>query len=185
AKLNFQRVFFNSQLGFYTSNNVSWTDHYITNGATASQNLIRPQIIPDILFDGADLQGGDSTGLPFLLYQETGTTGWENNDALNGATGQAGPGVIPPSVTAATTTIVFNTVGPTIWNIFPLPSGFLTEVNNAGTFGFWGSFDGSTNAPIIYPNGTSLEDLEQRVLGGGGGGGGAGTGGGGLPPWSV
>src|SRR5207249_7516544 len=28
----------------------------------------------------------------------------------------------------------------------------------------WGSFDGSTNAPIVYPQGTSIMDLENQVL---------------------
>jgi hypothetical protein len=28
----------------------------------------------------------------------------------------------------------------------------------------WGSFDGGTNDPIVYPNGTSIIDLENQVL---------------------
>ena len=32
-------------------------------------------------------------------------------------------------------------------------------------FTAWGSFDGSTNAPVVYPNGTSLSELEGLNLG--------------------
>jgi hypothetical protein len=28
----------------------------------------------------------------------------------------------------------------------------------------WGSFDGSANPPIVFPNSTSLQDLENQVL---------------------
>jgi hypothetical protein len=28
----------------------------------------------------------------------------------------------------------------------------------------WGSFDGSTNAPVVYPNGTSILNVEQAVF---------------------
>ena len=32
-------------------------------------------------------------------------------------------------------------------------------------FGFqWGSFDGSTNPPVAYPSGTSIKEIEARVL---------------------
>ena len=28
----------------------------------------------------------------------------------------------------------------------------------------WGSFDGTTNAPVVYPTGTSIYNLENQVL---------------------
>jgi hypothetical protein len=28
----------------------------------------------------------------------------------------------------------------------------------------WGSYDGTTNAPIVYPNGTSIEMIENAIL---------------------
>jgi hypothetical protein len=56
-----------------------------------------------------------------------------------------------------TLNVIFNTVGPVIQNIYPLPSGFLSEVNNAGTLPLWGSFDGTTNEPVIYPQKASIE----------------------------
>ncbi len=194
GKLTFQRVFYDSQLGFFLSNTVAWTDRFVTNGSTIQQNLVRAQVIPDILFDGRDLfDATDSdTGAPALLSEVQGaaTPVWQNNDALNGQTGNGangqslGPGIIPPSSgTLPTVNFIFNTVGPVIVNIFPLPSGFLSEINNAGTLFLWGSFDGTTNEPVIYPKKASIEELERIVLGGGGGGGGGG--GTGLSPWTV
>jgi hypothetical protein len=42
--------------------------------------------------------------------------------------------------------------------------------DTASSSGVWGSFDGSTNAPIIYPyeGGLTLQELRRRVLAGGG-----------------
>jgi len=28
----------------------------------------------------------------------------------------------------------------------------------------WASFDGSTNDPVVYPNGTSIQDLQNQIL---------------------
>ncbi len=37
--------------------------------------------------------------------------------------------------------------------------------SGASRTGFlWGSFDGTTNAPVVYPNGTSLENLANEAV---------------------
>jgi len=46
-----------------------------------------------------------------------------------------------------------------------LPVEELTEAN-AIDRPIWGSFDGSTNPPVLYPNWFSIQELEQQVLGG-------------------
>jgi hypothetical protein len=70
--------------------------------------------------------------------------------------------------------VTLDEIGPTVYNYNP---GFLGA--NGGFPGWiWGSFDGSTNAPIPFPNGQSLEELEEEVLLGGTGvssGGGSGN----------
>ena len=39
------------------------------------------------------------------------------------------------------------------------------DQNNIVDLGFiWGSFNGSTNAPIPFPTGTSIEEIEDQVL---------------------
>jgi hypothetical protein len=69
----------------------------------------------------------------------------------------AGPGVIQPMVI-----LTFNNVGPMIYNNWP---SFLTEVNPLSSGFVWASFDGTTNAPFVYPQGSTIQELEQLVLG--------------------
>ena len=66
------------------------------------------------------------------------------------------------SVYAVGSVLTFNSVGPLLQNIWPF---FLSEAN-AFTIPFlWGSFDGSTNEPVVYPIGTSIQQIEAQVLG--------------------
>jgi hypothetical protein len=32
------------------------------------------------------------------------------------------------------------------------------------TYFVWASFDGTTNAPVVYPNGTSIDNLENQIF---------------------
>ena len=172
GQIRFVRVPLESVFGPYISNTVSFTDSFITNGVERQQTLIRAQAVPDILFDAGDLQGGDTT-IPFVFYAAGGLP-WQTSG--NG-TNQAGPGTIPPSVGAAPSfNFVFNTVGPTIYNAIIGGNFFVDEINFVQKFFLWGSFDGSTDEPFIYPQGTSTEQVERFVLGGGGDGGGGGGG---------
>jgi hypothetical protein len=77
--------------------------------------------------------------------------------------GLAGPGTIEPN-----TGFIYNKVGP-IWfqhstlgafSYFPAPEAEYNQI----PLMIWGSFDGTTNAPIVYPNGVSVENLENMVL---------------------
>ena len=171
GKVTFTRVGLESTLGQFVSNNVTYTDSYITNGVERQQTLIRSQQVPDILFDAADLQGGDANQ-PFI-FASYGSQTWINPGGTN-----AGPGTIPPSVgTAPSFSLTFNTVGPTIWNGIIGGTFFVSEVSSLGQFFLWGSYDGSSDDPLIYPDKTSIQMIEQLVLGGGGGGGGGGSGG--------
>lgn len=66
-----------------------------------------------------------------------------------------GPGTREPFVE-----IEFNKVGPMLINQGPF---FLSE-NQAFSSFVWGSFDGSTNPPVVYPSSRSLRDLENQVM---------------------
>jgi hypothetical protein len=92
-----------------------------------------------------------------------------NFDQQHILTGLAGPGTI-----TAPTVISFEDVGPVFFNT---PAGSLTGTpyftetpGNDTLDGFYslyfvlGSFDGTTNAPIVYPNGTSLANLQAQML---------------------
>jgi hypothetical protein len=90
--------------------------------------------------------------------RRTDTTRWQNNDAINGFSNLGGPGVIQPQVQ-----VTFTDVLPYFRNSQP---EFLDDLSAGGSF-IWGSFDGTTNAPAVYPNYLSitLQDLQDAVLG--------------------
>jgi hypothetical protein len=166
GKINFVKVTQESQFGAFISNTVSFVDTFITNGVEVTQTLLRPQAAPDILFDAGDLQGADSDTV-FVSYA-AGSATWPSATA-NGTT-TYGPGTIPPGtlingVAAPSLVFTFNSVGPTIWNAIIGGVFFVSEENSLGQFFLWGSFDGSTAEPLIYPINTSIEAVEKLVLG--------------------
>ncbi|MEO8426661.1 MAG: hypothetical protein ABI651_06060 [Verrucomicrobiota bacterium] len=157
-KLNFVKAQYDSLLGqFLTQVLDTFTDTIITNGAGFSQTLQRIISVPDILFTADDISGPDTTiVLPTLAR----TANWVNNAVINNRNlaNESGPGTIAPTVT-----ITFNNVGLANFNFWP-PS---LDEPGAGLANFaWGSFDGTTNEPIVYPAGISIQDLERRALGG-------------------
>jgi hypothetical protein len=114
-----------------------YTDTFITNGLAAHQQLQRVINQPDFLFSAGDT---DSEYAEILTYARTGTSNWLNNASLNGSCPGAGPGLIQPPVT-----ITFPKLGKNI-GLYPPP---YTGIYNDSFF--WGSFDESTNPPMVYP----------------------------------
>jgi hypothetical protein len=118
----------------------------------AAQTFQRVLTRPDILFAAADLLPGpaaDNSGVP--AYSRNVNFNLNNILPL-----QAGPGTIEPP-----TTVTFNKVGPVLENQSPTTLTYSPSLLD----GFiWGSFDGSTNDPIVYPNGTSIATLESSAL---------------------
>ena len=157
-KLSFQQGRYDSMFGQFITVTNQYVDHYVTNYSLKTQNTQRVLTQPDILFAAADL-GVDAGGNPIYMSR-TDTSTWANNDALNGQTTLAGPGVIQPEVA-----IIFSKLGPYYYNVGP-PFNYLDEGTGIPGFVVWGSFDGTTNAPVVYPDGVSIQDLEQQVLGG-------------------
>ena len=80
----------------------------------------------------------------------------------------AGPGTIE-SPLVLSTLMIFNKIGPLYENnnLIGGTNGFFMTDQNQNPFLSlsWGSFDGSTNAPEVYPNGTSLAQLEALLTG--------------------
>ncbi len=156
-KYRLVRVHFDSLLGQFRSNIVTYADSYLTNGTIRQQLVQRTVTQPDILFTAADLGVDAQSGYP-ILYNRTMT--FQNNSALNSLATQntlGGPGNI-----VAPVQISFSKIGP-----------FLTSSPEAREeIAFrglaWGSFDASTNAPTLFPLGTSIQDLERIVLNDGG-----------------
>jgi hypothetical protein len=107
---------------------------------------------PDILIGAADL-GLTTGGTPILVQRTVGA--FANNDAINGNVALNGPGVIQPQIT-----ILFSKLGPYFFNSNP----FFVDELSASPGVVWGSFDGTTNPPIVFPNNLSVQDLENQVL---------------------
>jgi hypothetical protein len=140
---------------FYTPITNTYSMVLMKNGQPSTVTFQRVITRPDILFMGENLTTGGNDAL-FLLNQFSRTT--PNFINSRAAAGLAGPGIIDPT-TSTNLTVIFNTVGPFYANTSPTT---LTGPN-ARSF-IWGSFDGSTNPPVVYPNGTSILNLENEAL---------------------
>jgi hypothetical protein len=161
-KIVFKQINFYGAFPAYTN---IYTDTFYdpTNNRRMKQKVAILQTQPDILFTAGDLGLSGSSGQPFLILR-TDSAGWANNSATNTIPAAGvevdGPGVIQPPIV-----IAFSTVGPFIVNQFP---GFVSEANNIGFFGGWAAIDGTTNPPYIFPNGASIQQLEEEVFKSGG-----------------
>lgn len=124
----------------------------ITNSALEVQTLQRVITKPDFLFSAQDLESIPTIGL------RTDTAG--NFNTANALPGLAGPGNIEPNMQ-----IIYNKVAPIIVNVYD-PFFILNGLSQIGsvTNFIWGTYDGSTNPPILYPQGTSIADLESQIL---------------------
>jgi hypothetical protein len=81
-----------------------------------------------------------------------------NNADLNTSVGTgptAGPGTIAPTVV-----ITFNKLGQFVQSETP---SFLDE-ETAFIGWVWGSFDGTTNDPVVYPVGSTIQDIQQILF---------------------
>jgi hypothetical protein len=104
---------------------------------------------PEILISARDLGVLDNyapVAFEFspVTFQNTGAT-------LDAAA--EGPGTIEPI-----SSYTFSKLG-----VYSLHIGN-TDEQDGQPGNIWGSFDGSTNAPILYPIGSKLSDLEAAVL---------------------
>jgi hypothetical protein len=166
--VKFVAASYDSLLGQYfqpITNNYSMV--MVTNSRAVTQHFQRIVTTPDFLLDAQDLAAG-SASLPVVF-----TFGENINfDTANVLPGLAGPGTI-----TTPTTITYDKVGPVFYNT---PSGVMggtnywsqapgDEVADSTNFFYeeyfvWASFDGTTNAPVVYPDGTSIDSLENQVL---------------------
>jgi len=161
-KIQFIRVNYDSLLGqtFEPITN-SFTMVAVTNSQTRLQHFDRLVTTPDVVFDAQDLASGngDLNGAPIAAIAEP------NYDQANILPGLAGPGIInPPAV------FIFDKVGNVYLNgslaDYELATNgflFLSQINQSQLLAY-GSFDGTTNAPVVYPNGSSIQNLQNQLL---------------------
>ncbi|MCX6895680.1 MAG: Ig domain-containing protein, partial [Verrucomicrobia bacterium] len=127
---------------YFTPITNTYTLNAITNNTLYPQKILRTVTRPDFLITARDL----------LTVFVARSISFNSNNA---SAGLAGPGTLNPG-----NVFTFNKVGPIYLNHSP---DFLVETNAIQGL-IWGSFDGSTNVPVIYPNGTSILNLENQVL---------------------
>jgi hypothetical protein len=154
GKMQFVRANFDSLLGqFFQPVTNTYTMVSVTNSHPVTLTFQRVVTTPDFLFSAQDLDVTTPYPIPVAFLDIP-----LNFDQANILPGLAGPGIInSPS------TIVFNKIGPTFINVGPgNVNGPLAYLGGQNLI--WGSFDGTTNAPVVYPNGTSIANLAAEVL---------------------
>lgn len=153
--LQFRQIRFSDFLG--QSNAIStnfYTAITITNN-TRYTNVFRRVAGPDILFTAGDI-GVTTGGFPIALAR---SVNFQLGNAPAPAQVDGGPGLIGPGAN-----IIFSKNLPYFWNQSP---NLVTE-DTADIFFVWGSFDGRTTTPRIYPEELNtqltLEQLEAFAL---------------------
>jgi hypothetical protein len=163
--IKFVQANYDSLLGqFFQPITNDYTMYSVTNGQVQLQHFQRVVTTPDFLFSAEDMASGPAAA-PNVNIQIRNI----NFDTANVLPGLAGPGTI-----TTPTTILFDKVGPVYLNegsdvldgtpyFTDTPGADLTDLFYSWYF-VWGSFDGTTNAPVVYPNGTSIAGLQTQVL---------------------
>jgi hypothetical protein len=127
---------------------------FVTNGQAINQTFQRIVTTPDITFSAADLTAGPGA-VPTITLIAVSDPPF-TFDAGTVYNGLAGPGVINPGGVGVT----YNKVGPVYYNESP---SYLNGTNY-GRFFLYGSFDGTTNTPVVYPDLASLDRLAAAEL---------------------
>lgn len=151
-RVRFVRRDYDSLIGsFYQPVTNEYNLVVLTNNSLKVQRTRRVVTAPDFVITAQDL--GTVIVAPFISPVVALRT--VSFSASNNVTGLNGPGTMGNSVE-----FTFNKVGPFYYNFSP---SSLEEATQQALL-IWGSFDGSTNAPVVYPNGTSVQNLENMLL---------------------
>lgn len=135
---------------------VQYSEKVSTNGVSFTQRVERIIIQPDIVFSAADL--GATQAVPFVYNRSVNFTQPARTaaDVINNPNNAlAYPGNISGNVD-----VTFSSIGPHYL------TGDVGSHQGDSDFGFlWGSFDGTTNRPVAFPEGrVDLIQLEQAAL---------------------
>ena len=164
--IKFVKSSYDSLLGqFFQPITNNYTMVFVVNSQPQLQHFQRVVTTPDFVFDAKDLTTGPASVVHAAFVYGRNL----DFDTANVLPGLAGPGTITPS-----TTITFSKGGPVFFNSFgDVMNGtpFFTDSPGGDVVDFfylqyfvWASFDGTTNAPVVYPNGISIDNLENQVF---------------------
>jgi hypothetical protein len=138
----------------------------IVNGRLQTIPVTRTVNRPDIVFSAGEVFGNNFTAVNPTYYPYQRSFNFIPSGlvapVVNGSTG------VEPEVITPQETIMFNNETPVYINESP---SFLSGDTAGYTLLAWGTFDGSTNAPVMYPQTSSLSQLLNELLGPAGGAG--------------
>jgi len=170
-RAQFIRANYDSLVGqFFQPITNTYTMVKVTNSQQVLEYYQRVITAPDFLFSATDQASPNTAQIGANIWTIT----TPNFDQGNVLPGLAGPGVINPR-----TTITFDKVGDVFFNgslnlLGISTNAFLEQGDQGSVLGLtnadglsiiaYGSFDGSTNDPVVYPSGTSIQDLENSIL---------------------
>ncbi len=156
-KLRFERRNFDSLLGtFFVGFTNNFTVQIVTNGTVFAEGFSRAVLQPDLIFSAGNLAVDVTAGFTVILTTEPAFASVNTTDpSLNG------PGSLIIGNSRTPIDLRYQKIGPTFLASTP---NFLSESGLTPAWR-WGSFDGTTNAPVLYPSGTSIRDMERQVLG--------------------
>ena len=123
----------------------------LVSNVWVQQQFQRVVTRPDFLIDSAEV-----TDIPNVLTV--------NRDVANAPTysnvvaGTTGPGIIEGTGANGPIVLTFNQMGPVHIDDSP----FFSDEADSFFYFQWGSFDGSTNTPVVY-GGTSVNELAQQL----------------------
>jgi len=154
GKVNFIYAGYDSTL---SQNFLAVTDNFtmvtVVGDKPITQNFQRIVTEPDILLDAKDLASPNAPQIGIQVFGRG--MSYTLDPQLPGASPASGPGTISDYPT----TISFNDAG----NVYFVPGEFVNATNaflgSEPSIFTWGSFDNSTNAPTVYPVGSSLQNL--------------------------
>lgn len=128
-----------------------------TRNRFVTQTVERVFTRPDITFTAEDIGTAPNVAIPYEVARNIGA--FNNRGAENSGIGRpaAGPGTIDAGATGSI--ISFNKIGPWSFNVSET-----SEDDSIRGFIF-GSFDGTTNSPTVYPTGITTKMLEQVIYG--------------------
>jgi hypothetical protein len=157
GRLQFVQHNYDSLIGqFWEPVTNVYTMVFVTNSQPFRQTFQRVVTAPDFLFSAADLTAGPGQN-PIVPIDAHSVPGFSTDP---GYSGLAGPGTINPGGRI----ITYNKVGPVYYNqSFSYLQGTNNQFAYAAYF-LYGSFDGTTNRPIVYPDATSIAKLEAAEL---------------------
>jgi hypothetical protein len=167
GRVEFIRANYDSILGqFFQPLTNDYTMVMITNSQTVVEYYQRVVTAPDFVFQAQDLTVPAPPELPYGPDATT-TTPQFNTSAID--TQLAGPGTITPGGGV----IVFNENENNLFlnGSLALYNDSTNDFLNQGTqyelqddLALWGSFDGSTNYPVVYPSGASIANLMNQLV---------------------